>query len=166
MALGARVTAGPVESLARTAAPLRRASRDDRSRPEQSPPWQECQGEHRRGHRDRARHTQSMTSSETTKADLTEAAKEASPSLSATNCPVPAPCRTSRAAASGMPLTWTWLRYSELSTVPRTATPTVAPTWRHAMMRPDPTPAAVGREPRRGRRSWWRGGRSRDRTRR
>ena len=45
-----------------------------------------------------APHTHSMTSSETTKADLTEVARAASPSLSATSCPAPTPCRTSRAA--------------------------------------------------------------------
>ena len=84
--------------------------------------------------------TQSIASRPCTNAYRAEPSSAAEPSACATATPATTPLLAAAAAAAGRPVTTRWLRYTERSTVPRTATPMVAPTWRMAEIRAEPEP--------------------------
>src|SRR5205823_1788544 len=83
---------------------------------------------------------QSMVSIPVTNACRTESSSGTEPALCAIATPATTLLLAADATASGRPVTTRWLRYTELSTVPRTATPMVAPTWRMAEIRAEPAP--------------------------
>ena len=84
--------------------------------------------------------TQSIVSIPVTNACRTESSSDAEPVWCATATPATTLLLAADAAASGRPVTTRWLRYTETSTVPRTATPMVAPTCRIAEIRAEPEP--------------------------
>ena len=84
--------------------------------------------------------TQSIVSMPWTNAWRTEPSSAAEPSWCATATPATTLLLAAAAAAAGSPVTTRWLPYTEPSTVPRTATPMVAPTWRIAEIRAEPEP--------------------------
>ncbi len=83
---------------------------------------------------------QSMVSIPVTNACRTESSNGTEPAWCAIATPATTLLLAAEATASGRPVTTRWLRYTELSTVPRTATPMVAPTCRKAEIRADPEP--------------------------
>ena len=84
--------------------------------------------------------TQSIVSMPCTNACRTESSSAAEPSSCATATPATTLLLAAAAAAAGRPVTSRWPRYTESSTVPSTATPMVAPTWRIAEIRAEPEP--------------------------
>ena len=84
--------------------------------------------------------TQSIVSMPCTNACRTESSSAAEPSACATATPATTLLLAAAAAAAGRPVTTRWLLYTEPSTVPRIATPIVAPTCRIAEIRAEPEP--------------------------
>ena len=82
----------------------------------------------------------SIVSMPCTNAPRAEPSRAADPSACATPTPATTPLLATAAAAAGRPVTARWPRYTESSTVPSTATPMVAPTWRIAEISAEPEP--------------------------
>ena len=81
-----------------------------------------------------------MVSMPCTNAARTSSSSGAEPKLPGDRDPPATPPRTAAAADAGRPCTDSPARYPLLITVPRTATPIVAPTWRSAEISAAPDP--------------------------